>query len=51
MFHLVVSLIEGFFIHFFVGEEILVSTLVGLGFIILGLLVQQQGHKMPKVKN
>ena len=40
-----------FFIHFFVGEEILVSTLVGLGFIILGLLVQQQGHKMPKVKN
>lgn len=40
-----------FFIHFFVGEEILVSTLVGLGFIILGLLVQQQGHKMSKVKN
>lgn len=33
------------FISLFVGETILFSTLVGLGFIIMGLLVQQKGKQ------
>lgn len=33
------------FIHFFVGEEILLSTLVALGFILAGLLVQKRWNR------
>jgi drug/metabolite transporter (DMT)-like permease len=33
------------FIHFLVGEEILLSTIVGLAFIVLGTVLQQLSHK------
>lgn len=33
------------FIHFLVGEEILLSTIVGLAFIVLGTVLQQLWHK------
>ena len=33
------------FIYFFVGEKILLSTLTGLGLIVLGLLLQQKKEK------
>jgi len=36
------------FIHFFVGEKILVSTIIGLSMIIIGLLFQQYFNKKNK---
>ena len=35
------------FIHFFVGERILPSTIVGLGLLVAGLLLQRKGSRTP----
>jgi drug/metabolite transporter (DMT)-like permease len=37
-----------FFIRFFVGEEILISTIIGLALIIGGILMQQYAGKLEK---
>jgi drug/metabolite transporter (DMT)-like permease len=37
-----------FFIRFFVGEEILISTIIGLALIIGGILLQQYARKLEK---